>query len=193
MNALHNVVNFTDAKRNLVSLLDQVAATSEPVFIELNGETVAVFSIKPPRSERVVPPLEITTDEARNDWSGLLAAVRIEGAYFGLRSKKYRDRVIHLRRYKEYRNEFSKRWLEHCRPYFQQGAHDKKITPGEVHALQEDMNQTLMGIRSELATDLGKLDEKMRLLFALVNRSGDIYKWEPLRSASDFSQTTDDD
>ena len=189
-----NVVGFTDAKRNLLSLLTGVRTSKKPVFIELNGETVAVLSTKPPRPDREIPPMQITVDEARDDWSGILAAVRIEGAYFCFSNKSDKNLVVHLRRYRGYRNAYSERWLEHCRPFLQEAApQEKRITPQQVHALQEDMNKTLFDIRSDLGADLKSLDEKLKILFTLVNRSGDIYRWEPPRTVDDFELPKDED
>jgi hypothetical protein len=79
------------------------------IGIERNGEVVAVLTTE---YSHAIPPVRIVTEEARKNWSDLLAAVSMDRGNFYCVQPGV-ERKVYLLRAEGYQNIFVTRWVEH--------------------------------------------------------------------------------
>ncbi|WP_322093948.1 hypothetical protein [Paraburkholderia bannensis] len=181
------ILKSSEARTGFLKFVGQVVDTGEDLLIEQNGEVVARLTSKIPGG--VVQPLRIKTSDAREGWAKFLDSV-IRGAKWVFVLKRAQDTPVYLVRHEKYKNEFVGRWRAHAAQERQ-----REESASTADALRNVQFEVADGLES-LRGDVDAVQEKLTLLFALVNRGGDLMNYPesgvaPLRTASDLSRFCD--
>lgn len=158
------ILKSSVVRQNINKLLAEVAAENSVIGIESNGEVVAVLTAKAPQWE--IGPILLLAEDARAHWADVIntVAVRNAGFYF---YRKTDDKKVYLKRDAKYRNPMTQRWVAHVNEHKPQSMEISRaaILDAQEEAIRqlEELTQTVIGVGG-----------KINLIFALVNRKGDL-------------------
>lgn len=139
----------------------------EEIEIEINGEAVAILTKEEPTSE--IPPIFLKAEEAREDWSGILESVAIQGARYYFKRASSSEK-IYLRRHQTYRHTAARRWRAHVSACRQEKR--APLTLEDYMASHEDVVRKV----EEIGGLVDSLRTTNRLLFARIERGGDLFR-----------------
>ncbi len=158
-------VKATYLVRNFSRVLNEVITSGEPIGVEDGTDTVGVLTLEKPKYE--VPPMRLNIERARAAWPEVMSTMAIQGARYSFRSKS-RDVEVYLRRHSKYRIPLAKAWNDQVREY--RPKPNEGITQMELLQSQEEAKHQI----EQLKDDIAAISQKLNLLFALINRNGDL-------------------
>jgi hypothetical protein len=158
-------VKSTYLVRNLTRVLNEVISSGKAIGVEDGVDTVAVLTLEKPNYE--VPPIRLNIERARAAWPEVMNTVAIQGARYAFRSKS-QGIEVYLRRYNKYRVPLAKAWNDQVSEYRPKPT--EGVTKMELLQAQEEAKHQI----EQLKDDIAAVSQKLNLLFALINRNGDL-------------------